>query len=613
LAHKKGQSDDLARRLARSEAELAAVAGELGQVQARVEAYETILAQADEIEAGYARWKEAREEDAAFNALLSQQSALLQERAALEATLAEARAERLARQSALEQRVIELQRRAAGAQVRADLETARAELAQLTEREAERDVLQVQLTALGEEAAERRTKGDTLEAQGAECSERLEQVGEIGGAEAGPARCPLCDQELSDAHRADLVRRLEAEREALRAAWRENQARLKAIGNETRRARRQFDQVTGELRRLPALQRREAELAQRLADAEEALAQLGGVQADLSQVQTQLDSEDYAPETRRAWQALQTKLDTLGYDAQAHRAAQATLAEMAPFESRQAELSRAQEEIEGAREAVTRALERQASWERTLGDDQAAQAALQDEIARLGVQLADADQVEAEVGGLRRQESAARMRLGAAQQRLDACQALKKQRQERQAERTQLAEEGAIYDELRVALGKKGVPAMIIEAAIPEIEEAANALLSRMTDGRMHVRFETQREKVTGGVAETLDIQISDELGTRNYELYSGGEAFRINFAIRIALSQLLARRAGARLRTLVIDEGFGTQDAQGRERLVEAINAIQSDFDRILVITHISELKDAFPARIQVSKTAEGSQIEVL
>ena len=62
-----------------------------------------------------------------------------------------------------------------------------------------------------------------------------------------------------------------------------------------------------------------------------------------------------------------------------------------------------------------------------------------------------------------------------------------------------------------------------------------------------------------------------------------------------------------------MIDEGFGTQDAQGRERLVEAINAIQSDFDRLLVITHIDELKDAFPARIQVTKTQQGSQIEVV
>jgi exonuclease SbcC len=66
-------------------------------------------------------------------------------------------------------------------------------------------------------------------------------------------------------------------------------------------------------------------------------------------------------------------------------------------------------------------------------------------------------------------------------------------------------------------------------------------------------------------------------------------------------------------LQTLVIDEGFGTQDAQGRERLVEAINAIQDDFARVLVITHIDELKDAFPARIEVTKTPDGSVVEVV
>jgi exonuclease SbcC len=74
-----------------------------------------------------------------------------------------------------------------------------------------------------------------------------------------------------------------------------------------------------------------------------------------------------------------------------------------------------------------------------------------------------------------------------------------------------------------------------------------------------------------------------------------------------------LARRAGAQLETLVIDEGFGTQDAQGRERLVEAINTVQGDFARVLVITHIDELKDAFPTRIQVTKTPDGSVVQVM
>jgi exonuclease SbcC len=113
-------------------------------------------------------------------------------------------------------------------------------------------------------------------------------------------------------------------------------------------------------------------------------------------------------------------------------------------------------------------------------------------------------------------------------------------------------------------------------------------------------------------VAETLDIQIADELGTRDYEMYSGGEAFRINFAIRVALSQMLARRAGAQLRTLFIDEGFGTQDADGRDRLIEAITAIQDNFDLILVITHIDELRDHFPVHVIVEKTQSGSRVSV-
>ena len=60
-------------------------------------------------------------------------------------------------------------------------------------------------------------------------------------------------------------------------------------------------------------------------------------------------------------------------------------------------------------------------------------------------------------------------------------------------------------------------------------------------------------------ISETLDIRISDEVGTRDYEMYSGGEAFRVDLALRIALARLLAERAGATLPTLIIDEGFAT------------------------------------------------------
>jgi exonuclease SbcC len=216
------------------------------------------------------------------------------------------------------------------------------------------------------------------------------------------------------------------------------------------------------------------------------------------------------------------------------------------------------------------------------------------------------------VDDLQLEESRARLQLGGAQQKLDHSLYLETEKEKKALAQNETMEEKAVYDELRLAFGKKGIQAMIIEGAIPEIEEEANQLLSRMTDGRMYVRLKSQRETLKGKQIETLDIEVSDELGPRSYDLFSGGEAFRINFAIRIALSKLLARRAGARLQTLIIDEGFGTQDSQGRERLVEAINAVQEDFARILVITHIEELKDAFPVRVDVFKTPEGSQIAI-
>ena len=94
--------------------------------------------------------------------------------------------------------------------------------------------------------------------------------------------------------------------------------------------------------------------------------------------------------------------------------------------------------------------------------------------------------------------------------------------------------------------------------------------------------------------------------------MYSGGEAFRIDMALRIAISRLLVRRAGASMPILIIDEGFGTQDDSGLEKLVEAINSIKDDFEKVFVITHLEELKDRFPVLINIEKTAEGSKISI-
>ncbi len=212
------------------------------------------------------------------------------------------------------------------------------------------------------------------------------------------------------------------------------------------------------------------------------------------------------------------------------------------------------------------------------------------------------------------QQNIANQKLGAVQNTLVKYAVLEEGLEEKERLFAKESHDKGIYDQLSTAFGKAGVQALIIEQAIPQLEEYANDLLGRITDYRMGLKIETQRESRSGGnPRETLDINISDELGNRSYETYSGGEAFRINFALRIALSRLLAYRSGAPLPTLFIDEGFGTQDSSGLQKLVEAIQTIQADFEKILVITHIDELKEAFPTRIEVTKTSNGSTFQVV
>jgi len=249
---------------------------------------------------------------------------------------------------------------------------------------------------------------------------------------------------------------------------------------------------------------------------------------------------------------------------------------------------------------------------RSLQDDSETRKAITAQVEALPLLEKELAQAERGYQELRVGERKLREKLGKLQEGLRRLSQMEREREHHIKELRQVAQEKSIYDELATAFGKKGAQALIIERALPEIEEEANRLLGRMTDNRMSLKIESQRDTKKGDTIETLDIKIADELGTRNYEMFSGGEAFRVDFALRIALSKLLARRAGAPLPTLIIDEGFGTQDSAGREKLVEAINSIQDDFEKILVVTHIEELKDAFPARIDVIKTAEGSTFSV-
>jgi exonuclease SbcC len=360
------------------------------------------------------------------------------------------------------------------------------------------------------------------------------------------------------------------------------------------------------------MRERLAQVRQKHLELGEAAKELPGELEAAQALEAQLESGGFAPELEQALREVEAAVKALDYDEGRTRQIQARVAELAGADRDLHSLEQAEAALPGEREHLESCRGAIRAREEAMAEERAAWAALERELTRLPSVEAEARTLKGVADQAEVVETELGRRLGAAAEALQRCEGLAPVIRERRRERDLAAKDQSAYEELAKAFGRNGIQALIIENALPEIEIEANQLLARMTDGQLTVRLNTQRALRTGQQAETLDIEISDGMGPRRYELYSGGEAFRVNFAIRIALSKLLARRAGARLETLVIDEGFGSQDLEGRERLVEAIQAIQDEFAKILVITHIEDLKDRFPTRIEVSKGPGGSQVAV-
>lgn len=336
----------------------------------------------------------------------------------------------------------------------------------------------------------------------------------------------------------------------------------------------------------------------------------------LAGIVEKLKSGNFSLMERENLAKIDQHLKSLGYDAAAHdvvrqteQAGRSTENDLRKLESARAALVPLEREIA---DLQTQIQVQQADLDALKVDSRTAQGTL----AELQEKIPDMHEAEKSLMAAQERENIVTREVGAAHQKVTVLRDLRIRKSGYETRREELGLEIGRHKTLERAFGKDGVPALLIEQALPQITEKANELLGRLSNDTMHIRFETQakyKDPKRKDLNETLDIIVGDGVGERDYEMFSGGEAFRVNFAIRLALSELLARRTGARLQTLVIDEGFGSQDAQGRQRLIEAINQVKGDFAKILIITHLDELKEAFPNRIEVEKTVRGSSVRVV
>lgn len=155
-----------------------------------------------------------------------------------------------------------------------------------------------------------------------------------------------------------------------------------------------------------------------------------------------------------------------------------------------------------------------------------------------------------------------------------------------------------------------GIPSMIINTILDELQIRANSILNEIRPG-LELQFNITKSNDDGEVKDALSIIYRLRGKELKYSGLSGGQKLMINFALKLGLSLVIQERLGVNIKFIALDEVDQPLDGLGRYALVEIIKKIQDKF-KILVITHNDYVKSKFQNIIMVTQTDQGSIAEL-
>jgi DNA repair protein SbcC/Rad50 len=269
-----------------------------------------------------------------------------------------------------------------------------------------------------------------------------------------------------------------------------------------------------------------------------------------------------------------------GYVPERHNAVRASVAALEPVASRAQRLSSLAERAAPLAASLAAAEQRRkelvdalAAVERQLADTAFTEDAFrmaEGEMRRLDKALQDAD----------RDRAAARADLVVASERLAAAEREEAKAIERAAQAVVVQRDFRLHNELDRALGD--LRTELNQKMRPDLEQMSGEFLGALTDGRYdEVRLD---EEYNLTVLEDGEPQ----------PVISGGEEDLSNLVLRLAVSQMIADRAGQPLELLVLDEIFGSLDETRRLSVLALLRAIETRFPQVVIITHIESVREA-------------------
>ncbi len=197
--------------------------------------------------------------------------------------------------------------------------------------------------------------------------------------------------------------------------------------------------------------------------------------------------------------------------------------------------------------------------------------------------------------------------------RLQQLEHAREQRERLESDLRQAHRSRVRFARLADLLGRGGLQARLVDEALMGITHLANETLARISGGQLRLQFARQTD--TRGNEEIVirarDLASADE--PLDTQFLSGSQRFRTSVAIAAAIGQYVAGSQGSTIRSLIIDEGFGSLDAQGRQEMIEELRNLSQLMDRIIVVSHQEDFQDRtlFPTGFILRKEGQHSIVE--